>query len=141
LYGYGEERGLAPTLRAGAKDSRDYFFFAAGFATFFVAFFAAGAFAAAFASTFFAMGAPPLSGFVYDLPFFREYARKNDEAHECSLSDMLGPDFSLHTMSIGGTRKKGSKEKPSSEYTGEFLARYESYGNPGGDKKLVHSLP
>lgn len=72
-----EERRPPRTLRAGAKDSRDYFFFAAGFAAFFAAFFAAGTFAAAFASTFFATGAPSLSGFEYDVLFFREYARKN----------------------------------------------------------------
>jgi len=44
-----------------------YFFFAAAFAGFFAA--------AAFASTFFAMGSP-FSGFVYDLPYFQEYARE-----------------------------------------------------------------
>ena len=47
------KKGLAPTSKVGAKDTLDYFFFAAAFVAFFVAFFAAGAFAAgAFAAAF-----------------------------------------------------------------------------------------
>jgi hypothetical protein len=82
LCGHGEERGLAPTLRAGAKDSQDYFFFAAGFAAFFTAFFAAGAFAAAFASTFFAIGFLPLGGFVYDSLLFSEICKKKRQGYK-----------------------------------------------------------